>query len=60
MAVFVSYGTLFWRCWGIYNDPKTRDMFESYDQKLIVFVFYGRFDELLAMVLGFQGNLHGP
>jgi len=32
-------------------------MFESYDQKLVVFVFYGCFHELLSLVLGFQGNL---
>src|SRR5215216_2172034 len=36
MDIFVSYCTLFWRSWGIYNDPKTRCMFESYDQKLVV------------------------
>jgi len=35
----------------------TRYMFESYDQKLVVFAFYGRFNELLPVVLGFQGDL---
>ena len=33
-------------------------MFERYNQKLIVFAFYGRFNELLPKVLGFQGDLH--
>ena len=28
-------------------------MFERYDQKLVVFAFYGRFDMLLATILGF-------
>ena len=30
-------------------------MFESYDQKLVVFAFCGNFHELLPTVLGFQG-----
>ena len=33
-------------------------MFERYDQKLVVFVFYGRFHELLPRVLRFQDDLH--
>jgi hypothetical protein len=41
-------------------DRKTRYMFDSYGQKLVAFVFYGYFHELLPIVLGFQGNLHGP
>ena len=50
-TVFMSYWTLFWHSRGIYNDPKTQYMFESYDQKLVVFTFYGRFHELLNTVL---------
>src|SRR5215216_1863656 len=50
-AVFMSYWTLFWHSRWIYNDPKTRYMFESYDQKLVVFAFYDRFHELLDTVL---------
>src|SRR3954468_1657633 len=34
-----------------------RNMFESYDQNPIVFAFYGRFQELLPTILGFQGDL---
>jgi len=34
-------------------------MFESYDQKLVVLVFYGRFHEQLPTVLGFHGDLDG-
>ena len=37
MAVFMSYCPQFWGSRVIYNDPKTRYMFESYDQKLVVF-----------------------
>jgi len=33
-------------------------MFERYDQKFVVFAFYGRFHELLPIVLGFQGDLY--
>ena len=32
-------------------------LFERYDQKLVVFSFYGRFHDLLPIVLGFQGDL---
>ena len=32
-------------------------MFERYDQKVDVFAFYGRFHELLPMVLGFHGKI---
>ena len=60
MAVFMSYYTLFWRFGGIYNDPKTRYMIESYDQNLIVFAFYGRFHELLPTVFRLQGDLQQP
>ena len=37
MAVLMSYCPQFWGSTVIYNDPKTRYMFESYDQKLVVF-----------------------
>jgi hypothetical protein len=39
---------------------KTRYMFESYDQKLVVLVFMAIFHALLPMVLGLMGDLHGP
>jgi hypothetical protein len=29
-------------------------MFETYDQKLIIFTFYGRFHEVLPTLLGFH------
>ena len=45
---------------GIYNDLETLYMFESYDQKLLVFAFYGRFHELLHTILGLHGDLDGP
>src|SRR4051812_48318834 len=35
-------------------------MFERHDQKLADFVFYGRFHELLPIVLGFHRDFHGP
>src|SRR3954467_8087578 len=56
MAVFKSYCPQFWGSTAICMARKTRYMFESYDQKLIVFAFYGRFHELLATVLGVSGR----
>src|SRR3954467_8380411 len=43
MVVFMSYSPQFWGLRANFNDSKTQNMFASYDQKLIVFVFYGRF-----------------
>src|SRR3954464_14108365 len=40
MAVLMSYCPLFWGSRAVYNDLKNRYMFESYDQKLVVFVFW--------------------
>ena len=57
MAVFMSYCPHFWGSRGIRMARKTLYMFESYDQKLVVFAFYGCFHELLPIVLGFQGDL---
>ena len=51
MSVFMSYCPRFWGSRAIYK-------FERYDQKLVVFAFDGRFNELLPTVLGFQGDLH--
>src|SRR3954465_6421596 len=52
IAVFMSYCPQFWGYQAIYNDLKTQYMFESYEQKLVVFVFYGHFHELLPTVWG--------
>jgi hypothetical protein len=52
-AVFMSYCPQFWGSRGIYNDRRARYMFQSYDQKLVVFVFYGCFHELLPIVSEF-------
>ena len=52
MAVFMSYGPQFYGSRAFYNILKKRYMFESYDQKLGVFVFYGHFHELLPTVFG--------
>ena len=43
LAVFMSYCPQFWGSRAIYNNLKTRYMFESYDQKLVVFVFMAIF-----------------
>ena len=50
----------FWGSRGICMAYKNRFIFERYNQKFVIFVFYGRFHELLPMVLRFQGTLHGP
>ena len=59
IAVFSSYCPKFWVSIAIYNDLKARYMFQSYDKKLMVFVFFDRFNELLPTDLGFQADLHG-
>jgi hypothetical protein len=51
MSVFLSYCLRFSGSRAIY-------MFERNDQKLVVVACYGRFNELLPTVLGFQGDLH--
>ena len=47
LAVFGFQGDL-------QRDLKTRYVFESYDQKLIVFVVYVRFHELLPTIFGIR------
>src|SRR3954462_15937527 len=56
MAVFMSYCPYFSGSRAICMARKTRYMFESYDQKLVVFVFYGRFHELLPIVFCVTGG----
>src|SRR3954467_10835901 len=56
MSVFMSYCPQFWGSKAICMARKTRYMFESYDQKLIVFAFYGRFHELLPTVFRVSGR----
>jgi hypothetical protein len=56
IAIAHSFGVQ----WGFAWPTETGYMFESYDQKLEVFAFYGCFHELLPIVLIFQGDLHGP
>ena len=53
MAVFMSYCQEFCGSKMIY-------MFESHDQAIVVFAYYGRFHELLPIFLGFQGDLTWP
>ena len=68
MAVFISYYPHFRVYWEIYNDHYTRYMLESYNKnssfegmtKNSSFGVYGRFHELLPIVLGLHGGLHGP
>jgi hypothetical protein len=60
MAVFVSYCPLFWGSGATYKEYDNLYMFERHDQKLVVFMFYGRFRELLSIVVGFCGDLQGP
>src|SRR3954467_7358543 len=57
MAVFMIYCPLFWGYREIYNDIRTRYMFDSYDQKLVIFVFYVHFHELLPTFFGFLKDL---
>ena len=51
--VFMIYCPQFWGSSAIYNECNTRYKFKCYDQKLVVFAFYGRFHELLPIVWGF-------
>jgi len=53
MDVFMSYSPQFWGSIEICMALKTRYKFESYHQKLFVFTFYGRFQDVLSIVLGF-------
>src|SRR4051812_9096006 len=43
IAVFMSYCPQLWGYRAIYNDLKTQYMFESYEQKFVVFVFMAIF-----------------
>jgi hypothetical protein len=51
-AIFVSYCPLFWGSRVIYTKYDILYILEWDDKKLIFFVFYGRFRELLPTVLG--------
>jgi hypothetical protein len=57
MAILLSYWPHFWGTRVIYDDRRTGYMFQSYDQKLVVFAFYDRFHEILPTVLGLRGDL---
>src|SRR3954469_11098163 len=58
MAIVMSYFREFLRSKRICMVWQTHYMFGRYDQKLVGFMFYGRFRDLLPIVLGFQANLH--
>ena len=52
MAVFMSYYPQFYGSRAIYSNLKKRHMFESYDQKLVVFVFMAIFMSYFPQYLG--------
>jgi hypothetical protein len=54
-AIAHSFGVPGW-----FTRPNTQYMFERHDQKLIFFCVYGRFRELLPIVLGFRSDLQSP
>ena len=58
MAVFMSYCPQFWGSRVIYNDPKTRYMFESYDQKRVVFHVLWPFSWAIAHYFGALGGIY--
>jgi len=58
MAIFMSYCPQFWGSRRICMPRKNPYMFERYDQKLVIFAFYGSFHELLPTDLGFYADLH--
>src|SRR3954467_8418723 len=60
MAVLMSYCPLFRGSREIYNHLKNGYKFESYEQQLVGFVFYGRFRDLLPTFFGFHGDLRAP
>ena len=59
MAFSMSYCPLFRGSRAIYNDLTNRCMFESYDQKLVFFEFFGHFHELFPIIFAFQADLQG-
>src|SRR4051812_3515215 len=60
LVIFMSYCPLFWGSRRICMPRKNPNMFERYDQKIVVFTFYCHFHELLPKVLGLQGDLQQP
>jgi hypothetical protein len=58
-AVFVSYCPLFWGSGVIYTKYDILYILERDNKKLVIFAFYGRFRELLPIVLWFRGDLQG-
>src|SRR3954470_19535485 len=52
MVIFMSYCPQFLGFSRICMSRKNPDMFESYDQKLAVLLFYGRFHELFVHSFG--------
>src|SRR5215216_2407417 len=54
MVIFMSYCPQFFGSRRICMHVKNPYMFDRYHQKLVIFVFYGRFHEILPIVLGFQ------
>src|SRR3954465_3813086 len=57
-TVSLSYCPRFWGSRAICKARKTLTFFESYEQKLRVFVLYDRFHGLLPTILRFHGDLH--
>ena len=53
IAVSLAIAHTFGVSYRFYNDRKTRYMFESNDQKFVVFALYYRFHELLPTVWWF-------
>src|SRR3954463_5481956 len=56
MAIFMSYCPQFEVSRAFYSNLKTRYMFEIYDQKPVVFVFFGQFHDLLPAIFGIQAE----
>jgi hypothetical protein len=53
----MSYCPRFWGFGLIYIVHDIQYIFEGHDKKIIILVFYGRFRELVPIVLGFRGDL---
>jgi hypothetical protein len=59
-AIFLSYWPLFWGSVEIYKEYDSLCILESHAKTLVIFCVYGRYCELLPIVLGLPGWFTRP